>query len=368
MPVTFSGSSIVESKSNGPNTYLKSHNQIFDRLWGRANGYEELLQSTFSSGSQKLSDVSMGWENGFLNTVIDAWNKHHNLVLKPDDIWIAILTQFNFYVNAHSEELRTKFVTHKDKKNLLVEDVGTRYSLDFGKLATAMTKEIQKNVIDPELQAWILPDFTTTTFNDTVVCSVLMMATFKRGGCGIPNITLLGVKKDWEKILQRLGRLESFGEEPAAWAFFLRPIIMRFVDAFDGNYHPDFWSKIVHTDPAESGKTNYLSGWIASFCVWDRKGKWLGPPLPLPIPGLGGELPSHRLIVGCLPPSICEVDVKLDDNGEEFDCVMVAGHVGSATTGFSRDTLGMVPAWFMAVKKNDNGLGEKPYRYLDGKK
>ena len=36
---------------------------------------------------------------------------------------------------------------------------------------------ILQQVVDPELQAWILPDFSTTTHNDTVICSVLMMAT-----------------------------------------------------------------------------------------------------------------------------------------------------------------------------------------------
>lgn len=49
-------------------------------------------------------------------------------------------------VNAHAEDLRSKFVAHEGKKELIVTDVGTRYSVDFGKLAAAFTVKIQENV------------------------------------------------------------------------------------------------------------------------------------------------------------------------------------------------------------------------------
>ena len=40
--------------------------------------------------------------------------------------------------------------------------------------------------------------------------------------------------------------------------------------------------------------------------------------------------------VGSIPPGYCEVDVIVNDNGDELDCMMVAGHVafsGSSTVG-----------------------------------
>ncbi len=49
-------------------------------------------------------------------------------------------------VNAHAEELRQYFVAHEGKKTLVVEDVGTRYSVDFGRLARLMTDKIHENV------------------------------------------------------------------------------------------------------------------------------------------------------------------------------------------------------------------------------
>lgn len=49
-------------------------------------------------------------------------------------------------VNAHAEELRQYFVAHEEKKTLVVQDIGTRYSVDFGQLARLMTGHIHKNV------------------------------------------------------------------------------------------------------------------------------------------------------------------------------------------------------------------------------
>ena len=100
-------------------------------------------------------------------------------------------------VNAHAEELRTKFVAHEGKKTLTVTAVGTRYTVNFGKLAEALGEQLRQNVsslispddhslnsfviqvVDPSLHEWIIPAYTTTTPSDVVICSVMMMSTLK---------------------------------------------------------------------------------------------------------------------------------------------------------------------------------------------
>jgi len=62
--------------------------------------------------------------NGFVNAVTQAYNEHHHLILRPDDIWLSIMTQFSFYLNARAEEFRSKFVNFEGKKELVVSDVG----------------------------------------------------------------------------------------------------------------------------------------------------------------------------------------------------------------------------------------------------
>lgn len=51
--------------------------------------------------------------------------------------------------------------------------------------------------------------------------------------CGLPSVTLLGEKSDWEVLLAKLNRLPDFGEEPASYAAQLRPILSRFVQTFN---------------------------------------------------------------------------------------------------------------------------------------
>ena len=55
-----------------------------------------------------------------------------------------------------------------------------------------------------------------------------------------------------------------------------------------------------------------------------------------------------------IPAGYSEVDVLVDDNGEEFNCKMVSGHVASAVSkaveGGTFDTLSPAPQWFLYVK------------------
>ncbi|CAA7263991.1 unnamed protein product [Cyclocybe aegerita] len=256
MPVHFDIASHPSKPVSSSHYPLANPDHLLQQTWGAAgesgaNKYQELLQSSFARSD--LSRIQPR-QNGLIDTVVEAYCRHHHLVLRPDDVWTAILCQFNLYVNAHSEELRAHFVAHEDKKTLTVRASGTRYTVDFGNMARQMAEEIHKNVVDEKLKDWILPDFTTTSHHDTVVAAVMMMATLKAYfdyvfflDCGIPSITLEGEKEDWENILRRLDKLDEFGQEPTAWARMLRPILKRFVDAFDGGKRDaEFWGRICH--------------------------------------------------------------------------------------------------------------------------
>ncbi|KAJ6513728.1 hypothetical protein C8R47DRAFT_618166 [Mycena vitilis] len=331
--------------------------------------------------------------NGFVDTIISAYNQHHALVLRPDDIWIAILTQFNFFVNANAELLRANFVAHEGKKELKVT---TAAFDDFGRLAREMVGLIEKNIVDPSLRAWALPDFSTTTVNDTTVSSILLMATLKAYFeyvycdvcCGIPRVTLEGEKRDWEKILLRLEKLKEYGLETIAWYHLLEPVISRFVRAFDdpnGKSNVDFWQNVAHFEPGGSGPS-YYSGWITAFCVFSDRGKWMGPRLNSGVVGsavapesltarqfwsaYGGYAPGgltldgtrfHKIDCDNIPPSYAEVDVRLvSHNGESTQCSMTAGAVGirvcsSEDPGLSPsgkdDTLRPAIGWWLFNKK-----------------
>ncbi|KAF8967478.1 hypothetical protein BDZ97DRAFT_1903364 [Flammula alnicola] len=327
-----------------------------------------MLQTSFTTKDFSSLDIRSK-RNGFVQTVTQAYNGHHHLIMRPDDVWIAILGQFNIYVNKNAKELRSHFVQHEDKKKLIVVMPGDRHDVNFGDLAMQMTQKIQENIVNPELRDWIIPNFTTTTHNDTVVCAVMMMATMKAyfeyemSKCGIPSVTLEGEKCDWEKILERLDVLETFGDEPKAWAKMLRPILQRFVQAFDGKPDITFWNKVSHHYSLGSG-TLYLSGWITAFCVWDSEGQWQGTPRTAPVVRFGQQHFHPRLILDDvqypaidtqnIPMGFCQVDVKVIDSEGESDCVMMSGHMACLVEGETGDTVRPLPSWYMFVKPTED--------------
>jgi len=65
--------------------------------WGadKNNRFSRLLQSTFSSKSIDTTTIVPN-ANGFVYGAISAYASHHDLVIRPDDVWIAMLSQLNF--------------------------------------------------------------------------------------------------------------------------------------------------------------------------------------------------------------------------------------------------------------------------------
>lgn len=335
---------------------------------------KELLQSSFSIKEEDRIGPS---SNGFVHGAIRAYNQHHCLHIRPEDVWFAILTQLNLYINAHAEELRGHFVAHDGKKELKLEFIGTRSSFDFSLFAKHMGGLIEEHIVDLELRRWMMPAFTTTTETDIVVASILLMGATREYfnfkcllRCGLPSVTLLGTKADWELILSRLERLKEYGEEPAQFYDLLKPILRRFVQSFEAPLAKDtinFWQRIAHFTPGGSGPS-YYSGWITAFCFWDREGKsmyqlgknsylsrWAGEgPGELELDGVV----YHWIDSNQVPPGYTSVPAKVDDNGNEFEATLIAGSVGmryfiDEGTGPDLNTIKPESGWWMFEKKTE---------------
>ncbi len=267
----------------------------------------------------------------------------------------------------------------------MVFENGNRYSIDWGLFTQLICDLIEENVVDAELREWMMPAFSTTEKKDMVVAGVLMMGSMQKYFayrcmimCGLPSITLLGEKKDWESILGRLEKLSSWGEEPALFERLLKPVVQRFVRSFDepeGEEVVRFWGQIAHHISGGSGPS-YYSGWITAFCLWDQEGKCMfrKPPHKASFsdPTAGGdawEKKKHLSLDGVeyhwvnsdeVPPGFTSVPVKVDDNGHKFEAIMVAGSVGIKASRSERggsgmlDTMGAEAGWWIFEKKDAN--------------
>jgi hypothetical protein len=296
--------------------------------------------------------------NGFLEGAYRAYTNHNHLIIRPEDVWLAVLVQLNFYINANAEALRDMFVRHEGKKDLVLFDPTVDFqTADFRKLVLQFKDLLGKSVVNPELKAWVTPDFSTTNECDQVVASAVFMATMQKYfnyimmcGCGLPSVTLLGCRADWEAIMTRLDKLPEFGDEPKQWLSLLRPVISRFVKTFDAPEAPetkDFWQKIAHHVGGGSAPA-YLSGWITAFCFWDKHGKCLyrpdrlttsenryGPPKELL--ELDGVKYHHvyDISVGYASVPIIFQDLS---TGVTHELLLVAGSVGVQVSSSGKDS------------------------------
>ncbi|ODM94104.1 hypothetical protein Ocin01_12578 [Orchesella cincta] len=333
---------------------------ISDLAEWRLNNCTRVLQST------KFSKRSTSSQSGLLRIVVSAYNSHTNLVLRPDDIWAAIMTQFSFYVNKNAEEFRGKFVNFEGKKDLTVSLPGSLRNAPYGKLIQLLGKKIDENLVDSEVKDWILPNFSTTTENDRVSIGVVFMATFKKYfdyrimlSSAIPHITLEGTVEDWKDIQERLEKLKEYNLEQ--WCNMLYPVIGEFVSAKEGHVDLEFWKRIVHYQGGSG--SNQVSGWITVFAVFDKDGSWL----------VSGQLDKWafsfnetarkihvawmdtfsawpRFYMSMIPSGIVEVDLKINKNGVEHEAVLFAGHI--ATEILEDDvTIQPVLSWALALKR-----------------
>jgi len=321
----------------------------------------ELLQTSVPRNTSFLDDV-IPRKNGFVNTVIDAYNTHRALIIRPDDVWLAILVQFNFFVNGNAELLRKNFVSHEGKEKLTVTAVGNRHSVDFAALSAQMTVLMESKIVDPDLREWIMPTFSTTSATDRTIYAMVMMASMKAYFsykfclmCGIPRVTLEGTKKDWEEIATRLEKLKDYGEDAESWYRVLRPVISRFVSAYDDPNSPElrnFWNKVAHYEGGGSGPT-YLSGWITAFCFFSEEGSRVAHDTGHQLVLDGVSYP--KIDSQDVPVGFAEVDVELDDNGENFETTIIAGSVGSQicmSPSSVRDAIRPLSAWWYMIMED----------------
>jgi hypothetical protein len=181
---------------------------------------------------------------------------------------------FSKYVNDNAEQLRSAFVSHQGKKELVVtlyEDIETTHHWDD--FFTLMIDQIKKNT--PEgVTAKFECDYSTTQRVQRIFSTAVVMNTYKQyfqytaccGDCGIQNIHFGGTLEDWKRVQAKTealveydvnGKLKSFVKNVTA-------ILAKFIDTYQGNVDLDFWNKVVHDDgTGGSGMRGpFFSGWL----------------------------------------------------------------------------------------------------------
>ena len=224
-------------------------------------------------------------EDNFFKCVVQAFADHRSLVLSPDMVWLLIGQGFSRYVNAHSEELRDKLVSHQGKMVLRVEknnDVLNPAKGDWAQLLNDFSACVAEHT-KGEVADMMTADFSTTGVDERIASQITLMETVKTYfdfwnvviACGIPTITLEGTPEDWQKVREKARMLAQYGLEK--WANELDPILAEFVKASEGKPNQAFWENMVMKYRVEKFKskkvcglydineTTHLDGWFLKF-------------------------------------------------------------------------------------------------------
>jgi hypothetical protein len=311
-----------------------------------------------------------------------AFNCHLPLVLTPDVIWLTIAQGLANHVNNNAEALRPRLVRHQGKARILVRrDDFLRGSPEnpWAEVWPEFSAKIREHLGD-ETHGLIVSDFSTTGSTERAASEVVLMDCMQSyfsytfaSACGIPSVTLEGTVEDWQKVHDRVGRLEAY--ELKWWTDTLRTITAEFVRAAQGRPRAAFWKQLYKSQHMSGGPQ--VDGWLVRLlpylkhreCVPRMQGKkvvdydfkpWetskrnglLECPEPNNDPGLMTGIVDEQM-----PSSASLVPFEWEYHGETFDYQFVAGVL---TIGQDPDTKAIRPRAGWAVRPTPVGEPVNP--------
>jgi Domain of unknown function (DUF4419) len=307
-----------------------------------------------------------------------AFSEHRPLLLTPDILWMTIAQGFAQHVNHSAENLRSNFVQHQGKVELVVA-MDSLPTLPHHWSATIQEWVLQvRDHVGADVYKLLECNFSTTTPTIHTASQVVMMDTFHkyfdysgRCICGIPDITLLGTVEDWQSIYERVQSMAQYNLQ--WWTERLLPICQEFINTAAGQPSLEFWRCIYK--PKAVYAANYITGWFADLFPYLQNGITKAPTVrnkllemdrcELPSSDDTTELPSrfatpsNGISLHSLPLGLSQVAIKLNTNNidgpAEYDLNLVAGFIGV----YQDPELGILqPEIGWAVHENTDRFGK----------
>lgn len=204
--------------------------------------------------------------HALLTAMKRSFYDHFPLRISPDVIWITLARGFALHVNENAEDLRHRFVSHSERKELKVVrmDFLPGEENPWPEAFDEFSEQIAEQT--GEMSELVQADFSTTGPVERAVSNLMAMETFKSYfeyiqyvGCGTPSITLTGTTEDWSKLRERAHRFADFGLED--WINALDPILAEFVHATSGQVNTDFWKSMFRYNGGSGPAV--MTGWAS---------------------------------------------------------------------------------------------------------
>ena len=252
-----------------------------------------ITKDTLGHSLNENQDLAFTYSNvPLLNGFYTAHTNHYPIRIKPDDIWLLIVQAFSNHVNANAEQLRNLFVNFDGKKTLKVEYPLSSIEQVNRKVLEDFSEQINKQMeefLGEKLLNVLTPNFTTTTYDSTIVGKISIMGAFKKYfnyemmliGCGIPYIILEGNTEDYKKIIEKSKELCKY-----QFSWYIEriiPHIQKMVDAKEGKVDVDYFKNMIQKKEvteqrygpsgmhAYEVKVDYICGWILDFFAYYKE-------------------------------------------------------------------------------------------------
>jgi len=264
-------------------------------------------------------DVFYDHDWGFFSAVLACYNNHWVLKTCPDDWWNIIVRNVAQVIDEKGDlpNVRSFFVDHEGKKTIeiIVESLA---GIDYSWLFDQFSSQIKKNIKTPGYVDLMQADFSTTTPTQLIATQIMLMASVQKYFdyafgtlCGIPGVEMTGTQEDWEKLIEKLDKMEALLQpimgdlQLEQWFGIAKKVLTNLLDTYQGQPDKEWWGHILSWNATYgSGARQWWSGWMPEFLL------------------ANGSKPKD------FPRGVVSVPVKIFDNGIEDEGVLVAGTVG----------------------------------------
>eukprot|EP00092_Neocalanus_flemingeri_P015486 GFUD01016763.1.p1 GENE.GFUD01016763.1~~GFUD01016763.1.p1 ORF type:complete len:387 (+),score=114.21 GFUD01016763.1:285-1445(+) len=214
----------LEPKPAGPDVLLPAK-PVRNLLWEFAKKSEDTLEEDRKHVKDKTpalgSDENVHCKGnfGFFSAVIEAYNNHWTLEMRPEDWFYTFVQKIALAIDRGSKTdvVRNFFVDHEDKKTLTVNvSEDSPMDVDYSWFLDQMTRQIDENIKTANFVDLMTANFSTSTKTDRIVSSITTMMSVQEFfeyrmmcGCGIPAVAMRGTEDDWIKLQQKLKLMEN---------------------------------------------------------------------------------------------------------------------------------------------------------------
>ncbi|WP_427156943.1 DUF4419 domain-containing protein [Aliinostoc sp. HNIBRCY26] len=299
-----------------------------------------------------------------------AFSKHRPLLLTPDIIWITLAQGFAQHINNHAETLRSRFVRHQSKQELIVETLQIPQQPQHWSEAAQNWALLIRDHVGSDLYRLLECNFSTTTPITRTASHIVMMNSFQKYFdyamtciCGIPEITLLGTVEDWQNICDRIPVMAEYDLD--WWTARLMPICQEFVETASGRPSLLFWRSIYKPQAVYGGEL--ITGWLSDLFPYIKHSVTKAPSVrnpvleidrcSLPNSSPSSEQPfshgTHGISANSLPLGISKAPFRLQlADSQEYFLELIAGFIGVRQDSQSQ-TLQPEIGWAVCERNND---------------